>query len=240
MLNRIVGKGSLVMGTSGDMPPMSMITRTKRVIGYDIDLGESIANAMGVRLEVEVMNFSQLLPALQSGQIDLILSGMSITPKRNLNVAFAGPYLVSGKCILTKQEALANADEPSDINREDVKLAVLKGSTSETLVKDLIPKAQTIASENLDEMLGALLNDRVDALVADYPVCVVSMLRHPDQGLISVLSLLTKEPLGVAMPGDALLINWMDNFLQYMVATGQLEELKSKWFDDSSWLKELP
>ncbi|MGH8559399.1 MAG: hypothetical protein ACRESZ_18515 [Methylococcales bacterium] len=44
----------------------------------------------------------------------------------------------------------------------------------------------------------------------------------------------------VAIPGDALFINWMDNFLQNMSAIGQLEELKSKWFDNDSWLKELP
>ncbi|MCI0655187.1 MAG: transporter substrate-binding domain-containing protein [Methylococcaceae bacterium] len=240
VLNRIVAKGSLVMGTSGDMPPMTMTTKDKQVIGYDIDLGELIADSMGVKLEVKVMPFSELLPALQSGRVDLILSGMTITSRRNLNVAFSGPYMVSGKCILTKEETLANADEPSDINRADIKLAVLKGSTSEIFVETLIPDAQSIASENTNEAVDAVLKNKANALIADYPVCVVTMLRYPDQGLISVLSLLTQEPLGIALPADALLINWMDNFLHNMTLTGHLEELKSKWFEDDSWLAKLP
>lgn len=240
VLNRIIGKGTLVMGTSGDMPPMTMTTKNNEVIGYDIDLAEQIAKAMGVKLEVKVMPFSKLLPALRSGQIDLILSGMTITPQRNLNVAFAGPYMVSGKCILTKEQSLANADDPSDINRADVKLAVLKGSTSEIFVKTLIPKAQSIASDNVNDGVDAVLKGTADALIADYPTCVVAMLRYPNQGLMSVLSLLTEEPLGVALPGDPLFINWMDNFLNNQSATGYLEQLKSKWFEDDSWLSKLP
>ncbi|MGH8549464.1 MAG: transporter substrate-binding domain-containing protein [Methylococcales bacterium] len=239
-LSRIVSKGALILGTAGDMPPMSMTTRDKQVIGYDIDLGVRIADSMGVKLEIKVMPFPELLPALQSGQVDLILSGMTITSERNLNVAFSGPYMVSGKCILTKEEKLADADDPSDINRADIKLAVLKGSTSESFVKTLIPNAQTIASDNVNEVVDAVLKNRANALIADYPTCVVSMLRYPDQGLISVLSLLTQEPLGIALPGDALFINWMDNFLHNMSATGHLEELKSKWFEDDSWLTKLP
>ena len=90
-LDRIVGNGKLVMGTSGDMPPMSMTTKDKKVIGYDIDLGKLIADAMGVTLEVKRMSFAELLPALKSGEIDIIISGMTITPRRNLDVAFAGP-----------------------------------------------------------------------------------------------------------------------------------------------------
>ncbi|MGR9106997.1 MAG: transporter substrate-binding domain-containing protein [Gammaproteobacteria bacterium] len=239
-LDRIVSKGRLVMGTSADMPPMNMKTKDNQVIGYDVDLARMIAEGMGVELEIQVMPFSRLLPALQSGQIDLILSGMTITPRRNLNVAFSGPYMVSGKCILTKNEQLADADEPGDINRADVRLAVLKSSTSETFVKNLIPKAQTVAREDMNEVVDAVLKNEVDALIADYPVCVVSMLRYPDRGLISVLSLLTQEPLGVALPADALFINWMENFLHNLSATGNLEELKSKWFEDDSWMARLP
>lgn len=239
-LSRIVSKGMLVLGTSADMPPMAMTTKDKKVIGYDVDLAQLIADAMGVKLEIRVMPFSELLPSLQSGQVDLILSGMTITPRRNLKVAFAGPYMVSGKCILTKEETLADADEPSDMNRADVKLAALKGSTSETFVKTLIPNAKFIAFIDLNEAVSAVLKGSADALIADYPVCVVSMLRYPDQELISVLSLLTQEPLGVALPIDPLFINWMDNFLQNMNATGHLAELKSKWFENDSWLKELP
>lgn len=239
-LSRIVDKGTLVLGTSADMPPMSMETKDKQVIGYDVDLAGMIAEAMGVKLIVKVIPFSELLPSLHSGQVDIVLSAMTITPQRNLKVAFAGPYMVSGKCILTKEETLADVDEPSDMNRAGLKLGALKSSTSETFVKTRIPDAKLVVFNDLNTAVSAVLNSSADALIADYPVCVVSMLRYPNQELISVLSLLTQEPLGVALPVDPLFINWMDNFLQNKNATGQLAELKSKWFENDSWLKELP
>ena len=86
-----------------------------------------------------------------------------------------------------------------------------------------------------------VLNDKVNALIGDYPVCVVSLLRYPDRGLTSVISLLTQEPLGIALPGnDPLFVNWMNNFLQNLQSNGILDDLKEYWFDSGHWLKELP
>lgn len=62
---------------------------------------------MGVRLRFVERPFAQLLPALEKGEIDVVMSGMTITPDRNLRVAFVGPYIVTGKSILAKARRLA-------------------------------------------------------------------------------------------------------------------------------------
>ena len=67
-----------------------------------------------------------------------------------------------------------------------------------------------------------------------------TLLRYPGEGLISVLSLLTEEPLGVAVAAEPLVINWINNFLQNLNANGQLSQLKARWFEEDSWLRELP
>ena len=241
VLQSILEKGEIVVGTAGDMPPLNMTVKSGKVVGLEPELAEYIADAMGVGLRLETMPFSELLPALEAGRVDIIISGMTITPKRNLKVAFVGPYFLSGKCVLTKDKALAEADEASDINRPEIKLAALKGSTSALFVEELIPKAQLVPANDYDQAVAMVLDNKVNALIGDYPICVVSLLRYQDRDLTSVVSLLTQEPLGIALPGnDPLFVNWMNNFLQNLQSNGILDDLKEYWFDSDHWLKELP
>ena len=118
MLDGIVQKGELVVGTAASMPPLNMTTKKGEIIGFEIDLARMMASAMGVKLRVEPMEFSKLLPALENGKVDMVLSGMTITPARNLKVAFVGPYFISGKAFLTKIETIAKAKEAT--RSEDV------------------------------------------------------------------------------------------------------------------------
>ena len=102
-LDRILLVGELRVGMSGDMPPLNMTTKEDKLIGLDADLAGIIAKAMGVRLKLEKIPFNELLPALEVGRIDMIISNMTITPERNLKADFVGPYFVSGKGLLTKR-----------------------------------------------------------------------------------------------------------------------------------------
>ena len=79
------------------------------------------------------------------------------------------------------------------------------------------------------------------ALVADCQICLVSLLRFPDQDLVSVITPFTYEPLGIALPaGDPHLINWVNNFLNTLKKSGELNKLRARWLKDGSWLNELP
>ena len=79
----------------------------------------------------------------------MILSGMTMTPQRNLKVAFVGPYFASGKSILTKAANVASVDELSKMNQSDKVLVALKGSTSQMFVERLLPKAQLVLGGGL-------------------------------------------------------------------------------------------
>ena len=240
VLTHIKSKGELVLGTAGSMPPMNMTTREARVVGLDVDLARLMASAMGVKLRIETMPFAQLLDALESGVVDVVISNMTITPQRNMRVAYVGPYLTSGKCLLTKEETLASADEAGDINKPGIRLTALASSTSADFVRELIPEATLIIAKDYDEAVKYVIEDQAQAMVADYPICVVSPKRYPDAGFVSVFSLLTYEPLGIALPAnDPLFVNWAENFLERLEDTGHLEQLKEKWLEDETWLLDL-
>ena len=240
VLDRILKKGELVVGTTANQPPMIATSKSGQIIGFDADLARSIADAMGVKLTFETMPFSQLLPALEKGKVDMVISGMTMLPARNLKVAFVGPYFVSGKGILTKERNIAALQEAAGLNRPEFTVAALQGSTSQSFVEKAAPKAKLQTTPSYDEAIDLLLAEKVDAVVADFPFCALTAFRHSDKGLMAGQSKLTFEPLGVALPEDTLLVNWMQNHMLMLEGSGVLKRIAGFWLGNSSWIKELP
>jgi len=234
-LDRIQQRGQLILGTSGNMPTMTQADPTGKVTGFDIDIARFMASAIGVKLVTKVMPFGDLLPALEAGEVDVVISNVTITPKRNLRVAFVGPYIASGKCIVSKNKALAKAEDGStDLNTPATRLATLKGSTSADFARELFPQATVVAVEDYDEAAELLKGDKVSGLLTDYPICMATLKNNPEAGFVSVFSLLTYEPIGIALPaGDAQFINWTNNFLDRMDGTDTLKGLGKVWFGEN-------
>jgi len=239
-LERIMKRGELIVGTSGQQPPMTVTTKNGEIIGLDIDMAKAMAEGLGVKVKFSKMPFAELLPALEAGEVDMVVSGMTITPARNRNVAFVGPYYVSGKGILAIEQRFAELQDANGLNAPEVAVATLENSTSATFARTLMPKAQLMTTASYDEAIDLLLNKKADVMVADLPFCAYAAFRHQDEGLSAGKSPLTFEPLGIAMREDALLINWTQNFMNTIQGTGQLAKLHAKWLKDGSWIKQLP
>jgi polar amino acid transport system substrate-binding protein len=239
-MDRIVKAGELVVGTSGAQPPMTAITQKGEIIGLDADIARAMADAFEVKLKFKILKFADLLPALEAGQVDMILSGMTITPTRNRKVVFVGPYLVSGKGILTLSDRYAALQQATGLNAPEVSIAALKDSTSQKYTETLMPKAKRIPIDSYDQGIDLLLKKKVDVVVADYPFCALTAYRYQDKGLLAGKAPLSFEPLGIAMPEDTLLINWVQNFLVLLQGSGQLPEMQKKWLTGGKWVDELP
>jgi polar amino acid transport system substrate-binding protein len=230
-LSRIQERGELVLGTSGNMPPMSQKLEDGRVVGFDVDLARLMASGMDVKLNIKTMPFSALLPALQNGDVDVVISNVTMNPERNMNVAFVGPYMTSGKCVITREERLARALESENLNVPETRLAALQGSTSAEFLKVLLPDATLTLVEDYDAGVKLISDGKVGGILTDYPICLSMLKNYPDAGFVSLFTLLSYEPIGIAIPGgDPLYINWTENFLQRVEGTGLLEELAMRWF----------
>lgn len=234
VLDRIQESGKLVLGTSGNMPLMSEKTMTGEVIGYDIDLATALATSMGVELETKIIPFDRLIPSLESGKVDIVLSNMTMTVDRNMRVAFAGPYFVSGKCLITKEQEMAKAEKAEDLKASDLTMAVIKDTTSESFVKELLPDLKRIAVADVDEGTDKVANGTVKAMMTDFPICLSVMKRYPDSGFQSIISLLTYEPIGIALPAnDPLFANLAKNFIIRAENVGVMDALALKWFGNA-------
>ncbi len=240
-LKRILASGELRVGVSADLPPLNMKDRNGKLIGLEIDLVEALGEAMGLRVRFVEKRFSELLPALERGEVDLVVAGLTITPERNSRVAFVGPYFISGTSILSKSEEIANVRDPGNLNVAGRTYVALERSTSARFVADKLPKATLVTVPDYETGIQLLLDDGADALVADYQVCNLALWRNPEAGLHAMMTPFTTEPLGIALPpSDPLLLNLVSNYLNTLENTGQLAQLKAKWLSDGSWLSELP
>jgi polar amino acid transport system substrate-binding protein len=239
ILDGVLKKGELIVGITGDQPPLNATTKEGEVIGLDADIARAIAMSMNMKIRFSRMSFPELLPALQTGKVDMIISGMTMTPERNLKVAFVGPYHISGKGILTKIKSLESFKKDG-VNNPQFKVATLKGSTSQYVVEKAAPKAKLTLTASYDEALNLLFQDKVDAVIADYPFCAYVAARYSDKGLAVGESKLSFEPLGIAVREDALWINWLDNFMKMMMASGDMNAIQEKWFKSGAWIKQLP
>ncbi|MGE5838310.1 MAG: transporter substrate-binding domain-containing protein [Deltaproteobacteria bacterium] len=239
-LDRILKKGELAVGTSGTQPPMSASNKKGELVGMDVDISKAMAGAMGVKLKFSQMPFAELLPALEAGKVDMVLSGMTITAERNKKVAFAGPYVISGKGILALESRFVALKEAKGLDAPEVTVAALKDSTSQKFVETSMSKAKLTLFTSYDEAIDLLLKNKIDVIVADYQYCALTAYRNQKKGLIAGQSPLSFEPFGIAVPEDTLLINWVQNFLNQFQGTGELKKLSEKWLSPGSWVDDLP
>ena len=241
VLARIVETGKLRVGMSGNQPPLNFRSKDGVLMGFEKDLASGLAELMQVELVVVQKPFGQLLETLRKGEVDIVMSGMTITARRNMQVAFVGPYMLSGKSFLTRETSpIATAQSRADLDQPGMKYAVLEGSTSQAFVEKLLPQAKPIETPTYDEAVAKLLAGDVDAMVADYEIIVLTAMRNPSADLVAA-SPISIEPIGVAVrPGDPLMINFLENTFGALEASGLLGELRSRWFERNDWLEQLP
>ena len=240
-LQRIIDFQVLKVGMSGNQPPMTMVNREGGLMGFDVDLANALAMAMNVKLEIKRMPFGELMAALEEDKVDMVLSNLSITPERTELVSFVGPYMMSGKSILTKSSAMGDLSSTEEFNRKGLKLLALKNSTHTTYVKSVAPEATLIEVSSYDEGVAMLMDDKADIMVADMTQCILAVLRFPEAGLTTLDKPLTVEPIGIAISkDDPQFFNLVDNYLRAYEKTGVLTQLRKKWFEENAWIAAMP
>ena len=239
-LSIIKARGELKVGLTATQPPYAMMANDSTIIGFEIDIAQKIADKMGLKLKLVKLNFSDLITALTEGEIDVIMSGLTITAERNMEIAFVGPYHSSGMSILTFAQVYADAESPEDLNKGSVKIAALKGSTSEAYVKEYMPKAKLISAENYEDAIELLNKDKAGLLLSGNAIIRYTMFRNPDSGYVTLEEAFNYEPIGLGvMPNDYLLVNLLQNIINEMRENGELESLENYWFWDDEWIEKL-
>ena len=240
-LLRILESGQLRVGMTGSQPPLNMKNKKGELIGLDVELALALADAMNLELVLVETPFADLLSNLEAGKTDLVISSLTITPARNARVAFAGPYLISGSSLLTRQDLVSELTDLSALNSAERKWAALEGSTGEALILDAFPLAKYVVIEDQEIAVAGIGRGEFDGLIADLPFVRFQVARNPDLGLATLPRPFTTEPLGIALPPNApLFANLVQNYLNTLEYTGQLIQMKARWLNAGEWMSEMP
>ena len=117
----------------------------------------------------------------------------------------------------------------------------LENSTSETFALKGLPKSNLTTISNYDEGIKLLLAGKADDLVADMPICKLTVLRNPSSGLITSNKPLSIEPIGIAITkNDPQFENLVRNYLSTFEKVGVTKRFQQKWFENSNWIVALP
>ena len=177
---RIMQSGVLKVGVNPRFKPFSFEEDGKRV-GVDVDIATLLAEKMGAKLQIVVPDsFGDLIPMVQSGQIDVVMAGMSITFDRAMAVDFSQPYFNTGLTVLANKGRLGKlgAGQAKDFdslieklnnkgNMSKLVIAVTKGKSPEKAVPQFFPDAQVVQFDTNEAAAEAVLTGKADIMVHD-------------------------------------------------------------------------
>lgn len=221
-LDKVKEKGVVVVGNSPDYPPFESIGDNGERVGFDIDLLKAIAKKMGVKIQWATMEFSVIVSAAQSGQIDLGFSGLSITDERRAQVLFSDPYVVSGQVIVTRKGS--GITGAADLKGK--KIAVQLGTTGEQQA-DKIEGATVVKPESYNIAFMMLNNKAADAVIADISVADEFIKRGEYERAGEPLSY--EEFAAISRKGNDALVGEVNKALKALKEDGTLDALAKKW-----------
>ncbi|MBU0278915.1 MULTISPECIES: transporter substrate-binding domain-containing protein [unclassified Gemella] len=180
-LDEIKEKGKLSLAVSPDYPPYEFYVAENgsvKIVGADIQLAQEVAKKLGVELEIVQLSFDSLLPALTSGRVDMVISGMNPNKERRQVVDFSDIYYVSGSAFIVRQD---DKDITSIDDLKTKKIGVQKGTIQEkALLDDLKISQENIQSlADVPSVLQDLINKNVDVVFLAEDVSQISLNKYP-------------------------------------------------------------
>lgn len=225
-LQKVIQRGTIRVAVLPDFPPSSVQKPDGKLVGYEPDIAAQLAKALGVKLQLVSINGTSRLPVLQSDRADVNISSWTATNERAKKVGFTIPYAAHGAGVLYRKSNPIKG--LSDLAGK--KVAVARGSTNDTIVTQNFPKAIPVRFDNIADALQALKSGKVDAAMESYTVVHDAAKKNPDLMALNVPPI---DPAIVSMgvlPTDQVWINYLDNFIRNLIASGTDNQLFEKWF----------
>jgi polar amino acid transport system substrate-binding protein len=210
--------------------------RQLSLMGFDIDIGIEMANALGVKPVFVDTLWTSIIPALKLGRFDIIFGGMSVTEARQTQVDFADPFMTVGQTVLLNARHGEAVKSYEDLDDSAYTVVSKPGTTGEAAVLKMIPRATYMPVNT--EMAGAMrvLEGKADAFVYDLPFNAVFKAMHPSAGLIFLDEPFTKEPIAWAIrKNDPDFLKFLNQFLGQIKADGRFETIYNRWFVETDW-----
>ncbi len=226
-LQSIKNAGKLSIATSPDFPPFEYLDDNGNVVGIEIDILNLICEELGVELEINQIDFENVLPGLQTGKFDVGVSGITITEKRQKNALFTAPYCLAAQAIVVVE----GSEITTKADLEGKKVSVQTGTTAESFCMENSYEVSSFSANS--DAQTALTTGKVDAWVID-DLTAADMVKvyneDNDVKLVILDEAMTTEPYAFAFRlGSDELVDEINTILNGLIADGTIQAIFDKY-----------
>lgn len=222
---------TFVVGLDDSFPPMGFRDDKNEIVGFDVDLAKEVGKRLGMTVVLQPINWDTKELELDSGNIDVIWNGLTITDERKKAMDFTAPYLKNDQVIVVKKDSAIKTK--ADLAGKNIGLQ--KGSSAyDAFVADPISK-ETAAMNEYPENVSALTDlgiGRIDAVIVDSIVARYYITSEKADYVILGESL-SPELYGVGLKkGNTELLTKVQAAIDAMIADGTAAQISTKWFGE--------
>jgi len=218
--------------------PWAFKDPANNLTGFEIELAEQLAKDMGVQPTFVILEWSQLISALEAKQIDMIISGMAITPERALRVNFSNAYASAGFDVAASLSKTSHINSLNELNHPEITIGVVSNTVPEQLARKVFGKATIKLFKQHYDVRKAILNGEIHAWFDSTPIPHYLALEYPDK-----VDTPLKEPLlgykaGMAInKGDQEFLNYLNSWITARDADKWISSRHKYWFESLDWKK---
>lgn len=220
----LANEGKLVMGTSADFAPYEfhiLDNGVDKIVGFDVALGQAIADELGVEFEVKDISFDSILMELNAGTIDLGIAGFSPTPERMAAVDMSCLYYTGGQSLMIRK---ADADKYTGLSDFGTGKSVgaQTGSIQEGLAKEQTPEAALVSLQTVPSIIMELKSNKIDAAYIE-TVVAEGYVKTQDDLMILCEVPFDAEGSSVAVKkGNTEMLDFVNAVITKVVANGDM------------------
>lgn len=222
------GAKALRVGFTPNYPPLAMV-QNERAAGVESDFAEQLAQDLGMDLKLISVPWERQFEELAAGNIDLIMSGMTVTPARQARVAFCEPYMSNPLIAVVRRGEAGRYATAEEVKGATGGIGFLKETSAGSVVRREFKSGKAVPLSLPDDAVFHLVNQRIDLYIDDLAAAVDLVSRNETRLEIVPVSLHEQKLAWAVRPGDAELKRKANEALASWRASGQLDEILNRW-----------
>jgi polar amino acid transport system substrate-binding protein len=223
----ILKNGVVRIAVPLDVPPFGSISQDRKPEGFDIDLAELVAKALGVKAELQQVTAANRIPYLLTDKVDVVISVMGLTPERAKQIMFTAPYADTNLAVYGPKSL--NVTSAAELGT--LKVVAAKGTTQDLGLADMNPKANIMRTEDDSTAATAYITGQAD-LFATNSLIIPDMMKRAPNKEFDLKFVIRRSPahMGVRM-GEFTLLQWLNSFIFFNTMNGELDKLHRRWLN---------
>lgn len=225
--DEIVKRGKILIGVCTEAVPVCFLDEKQESVGFEIDLAKMLGERMGVEVEFVKVPGASRIQYLLAGKVDILIAFLGVTPERALQVDYSQPYFVSDSNVLASADVKIGSYE----DLKSLRVAVVRGTTSDRFLTKRLGEGGVLRFDDTPSMYQALISGQIDVVTDTLLNAAQMMKSNPDIKLEKKFAMFSQIN-GIAIRRDNQnLLNWLNNFVGFAKASGELGVMYEKWFE---------